>query len=117
MKFTNMNKATAGVVTVNMGAGKIELDSTCTTGTIKIRGTGEVIDQSNGTIVDNDVTYELVKTLTGLATEATLLRGLGLLMENHVEDDIIRDVDYILQRVELLHMTKQLIYLQHILFQ
>lgn len=60
MKFINMNKSTAGIVTVNMGAGKIEIDSTCTTGTIKVRGTGEVVDNSNGTIIDNDVTVSLL---------------------------------------------------------
>jgi hypothetical protein len=60
MKFINMNKSTAGIVSVNMGAGKVVIDSSCTTGTIKVRGTGEVIDNSNGTIVDNDVTIALL---------------------------------------------------------
>jgi hypothetical protein len=55
-----MNKSTAGIVSVNMGAGKVVIDSSCTTGTIKVRGTGEVIDNSNGTIVDNDVTIALL---------------------------------------------------------
>lgn len=61
MQFTNMNKPTAGVVTVNMGAGKVLIDSTCVTGAIKVRGTGELLDSSAGTIVDNDTTMALLR--------------------------------------------------------
>lgn len=83
MQFNNMNKATAGIVTVNMGAGKVIVDPSCTTGTIKVRGNGEVIDLSNGTIVDNDVTVSLMTTalsgsLGGLTTtEHDKLMGLN----------------------------------------
>lgn len=75
MQFINMNKATAGIVTVNMNAGKILIDSTCTTGQIKVRGGGQVIDTSNGTIVDNDTSMALVwqQTIDGAATATDVL--------------------------------------------
>ena len=55
IKFINLNHATtAGNISINLGAGKVTIDSSCTKGTIKVRGVGELVDNSNGTIVDND---------------------------------------------------------------
>jgi hypothetical protein len=69
IKFINLNHATAaGTIAVNMGAGKVTIDSSCTRGTIKIRGNGEVVDNSTGTSVDNDVTAMLVATLPEMAS-------------------------------------------------
>jgi hypothetical protein len=61
IQFQNMNKLTAGTVVVNMSAGKVVIDNTCTHGAIKVRGTGEIIDNSAGTVVDNDTTAVFVK--------------------------------------------------------
>jgi hypothetical protein len=86
MQFINMNKATAGVVTVNMGAGKILVDSTCTTGTIKVRGSGEVISSSGGTVVDNDTTARLVweSSIEGLYTAEEVIRLMSAVLAGKV---------------------------------
>jgi hypothetical protein len=61
LKFINLNRTTtAGTVAVNMGGGKVTIDASCSTGAIKVRGDGEVVDNSTGTIVDNDVTSNLI---------------------------------------------------------
>ena len=61
IKFINLNHPTTpGTIALNVGAGKVTVDSSCTTGTIKVRGDSEVVDNSNGTLVDNDVSSNLV---------------------------------------------------------
>jgi hypothetical protein len=60
IRFMNMNHASPGVVVVNGSAGKITIDSTCTTGVIKVRGSVEVVDNSTGSTIDNDVMYNMV---------------------------------------------------------
>lgn len=42
----------SGTVSIDMNSGIITIDSSCTAGTITIRGVGQVIDNSNGSIVD-----------------------------------------------------------------
>ena len=55
VKFINLNRATsAGTIALNMAAGKVTIDSSCTTGTIKIRGVSELVNNANGTSVDTD---------------------------------------------------------------
>jgi hypothetical protein len=54
LKINNLNKATAGIISINMVSGKVTLDSTCTTGTIKVRGACELVNNSLGTLVDAD---------------------------------------------------------------
>jgi hypothetical protein len=90
MRIINMNKATAGIITINMGAGKITIDASCTTGTIKIRGTGEVIDESTGTIVDNDVTVSLLTAaISGMSSSGST----GLTTEEHAQLMGLNNVD------------------------
>jgi hypothetical protein len=99
IQFNNMNKATAGVVTLNMNAGKVIIDSTCTTGQIKVRGNGEVIDGSTGTVVDNDVTAKLVwqNPIEGTYTAEEVLRIIAAVMGGKVSGagtgyEIFRDL-------------------------
>lgn len=54
LQINNLNKATAGIITINADSGKVIIDSTCTTGTIKVRGVCELVNNSNGTSVDAD---------------------------------------------------------------
>lgn len=56
MKIINLDHATtAGTIEVNMNAGRVTIDASCTKGVIKVRGAGEVVDLSAGTLVDSDV--------------------------------------------------------------
>jgi len=53
IKFTNITHANASVV-IMFDAGTIWIDSTCTAGSIVVRGIGDMIDDSNGTTVNID---------------------------------------------------------------
>jgi len=46
---------------------------------------------SGALFIKNDTEVILDDNISSTAKEATLLRGLGLMMENHVEDDIVRN--------------------------
>ena len=68
IRLMNMDNAARGVSTINMSSGKVIIDPSCTEGTIKIRGVGEVDDLSTGNmVVDNDVidvkTINVIKKL------------------------------------------------------
>jgi hypothetical protein len=51
MKITGMAHANAELE-INMISGNIEIDPTCTAGTITVRGVGTLVDNSNGTTVN-----------------------------------------------------------------
>ena len=53
LQIQNFNKNPgAGAVTVNIQSGRITIDSSCTKGSIYIRGTCEIINNAAGTVVD-----------------------------------------------------------------
>jgi hypothetical protein len=52
IKVINFTDALANL-TIQLGAGEVELDASCTAGIIRIRGVGTLIDNSNGTVVDH----------------------------------------------------------------
>lgn len=55
IKFINQNRSTeSGTVWINLNGGTIELDSSCTQGAFYISGTGTVIDNSAGSVVNTD---------------------------------------------------------------
>lgn len=61
IKFINLNRSsTAGTILLNIGSGKVTIDSSCTQGQIKIRGNAEVVNNSGGTVVDDDTTMNLI---------------------------------------------------------
>lgn len=107
MKIKNM---TAGVLGISCSGGAhIKLESTCTGGMIHLMGNFKLIDQSAGSVVKTE--YQLTPAsiankvlnsiITGTTTTQQVLtnlhdampRMLGLMMENHVEDDIVRDIN------------------------
>jgi hypothetical protein len=56
VRIMNMTSATASVHTINMVAGKITFDASCTEGLIHLRGVGYISDESTGNFtVDNDL--------------------------------------------------------------
>ena len=56
MKVINLNRSTTpGTIEINMTAGKVTIDASCTTGVIKVRGSGELVNNATGTNVDADV--------------------------------------------------------------
>jgi hypothetical protein len=54
IEILNMNNVISSISTINAVGGKITVASSCTTGTLKVRGICELVDNSNGTIVDKD---------------------------------------------------------------
>lgn len=73
IRIKNQNGATAGLVRIHMQGGQVTLDSTCTTGTIKISGVCTVVNNSAGTTVDvTGVTASWQNTATSFNTAGTM---------------------------------------------
>ena len=51
VKFSNLSNANADLI-IRLASGMVWLDSTCTTGNVKVNGIGEIVDESNGTTVN-----------------------------------------------------------------
>jgi hypothetical protein len=54
VKITNCTNALANII-IEMSGGEVWLDSSCTAGSITIRGMGNLIDESAGATVENDI--------------------------------------------------------------
>jgi hypothetical protein len=85
LRFTNLNHASAGVIVVN-GIGKVTIDDTCSTGTIKLRGSIERVGNGTGTIVDDDTTAALVwqHVTEGTFTAQEVLRLMAAAMAGKI---------------------------------
>jgi hypothetical protein len=81
MRIKNLNKVTAGVITINSVAGEIFIDNTCTTGRIQIHGSCEVTNNAAGTIVEND---SIISALTTVITSGGTGGGLTLAEHNQL---------------------------------
>lgn len=55
IKFINMNHADVGPVRIHMNGGEIEIDSSCTTGTIYVTGDYTIINNTGGTEVRSGI--------------------------------------------------------------
>ena len=77
-------------VTINLNSGKVTLTSGCTSGTIDIRGTGYLVDNSNGsTIITSGFITKQSLDLTELSSDIKRILGLtqeNFRISNHVYD-------------------------------
>jgi len=99
-----INKTGTDSIRIDLNSGKVVLDSTVTNGDITIRGVGKIINNSSANV---DISYLLNpltisdqvwdENVSDHSTSGTfgesLWKILGMVLENHVEDDISRDAN------------------------
>jgi len=93
--FTLKNKTGTNHFSMHSEYSEITIDATCTGGVIYLTGNGTLVDNSAGATVVNLMASGGALT-AGQDSKLTELHGamarqLGLMMENHVEDDIVRN--------------------------
>jgi hypothetical protein len=80
-------------VSIDLNSGSVTLDNDLTNGTIKVRGVGNVIDNSSGASIDTDELVNPDNISNHVWQHINGMKILGLVQENYVMDQQIYD-DY-----------------------
>lgn len=82
MEFRNLTDP-SGIITIDMTSGNVFIDSSCTGGTIVVRGTGDVINNSGGTTVIDQVSpiWTEAEKNTALAALTSITDAANLLLK------------------------------------